>query len=125
MISDRQHLFLLGFVALVPGLIHKIPLSALAAMLVYTGYRLASPKEFIHTYKVGKDQLLIFTTTLVVVLATDLLIGIAAGVGLKILVHVISGAPLSSLFRAKVDIDDDGQTCVVKIGGRPSGRRYS
>jgi MFS superfamily sulfate permease-like transporter len=108
-------LFLLGFVALVPGLIHKIPLAALAAMLVYTGYRLASPKEFINTYKVGKDQLLIFVTTVVMTLATDLLIGIGAGVMVKIMLHVFSGAPLRSLFRAPVEVDDDGQVCTVKI----------
>ena len=76
---------------------------------------MASPKEFINTYKVGKDQLLIFSTTLVVTLATDLLIGIAAGVGVKILLHVLSGAPLGSLFRAKVDVEERDGTYVVKI----------
>src|SRR5690606_4966253 len=59
-------LFLLLFVLLAPALIHQIPKAALAAMLVYTGYRLASPKEFIKTYQIGIDQLAIFVTTLVV-----------------------------------------------------------
>ncbi|PRQ10138.1 SulP family inorganic anion transporter [Enhygromyxa salina] len=114
--SNLYHgLFLLGFVALVPGLIHEIPLAALAAMLVYTGFRLASPREFINTYRVGKDQLAIFTTTVVVTLATDLLLGIGAGVGAKILLHVLSGAPLRSLFRAKVEIEDEGPAIVVRV----------
>ena len=75
--ADMWHgVFLLGFVALAPGLIHRIPLAALAAMLVYTGFRLASPREFINVFKIGPEQLLIFTATVIGVLATDLLIGI-------------------------------------------------
>jgi MFS superfamily sulfate permease-like transporter len=99
-------LFLLGFVAMVPTLIHEIPLSALAAMLVYTGYRLASPHEFVSTYKIGRDQLLIFTSTLVATLATDLLIGIGVGIAVKLALHVARGAPLGALFRANIEVTE-------------------
>ena len=79
--ADMWHgVFLLACVALIPTILHRIPLAALAAMLVYTGYRLAHPTEFIHVYRIGKEQLAIFVTTLVFVLATDLLIGVAAGI---------------------------------------------
>ena len=57
--------FLLAFVLLLPFVIRMIPLAALGAMLVYTGFRLASPKEFIHTYKIGVEQLVVFVTTVV------------------------------------------------------------
>jgi MFS superfamily sulfate permease-like transporter len=103
--ADMFHgIFLLLFVALVPGLIHEIPLAALAAMLVYTGFRLASPREFMHMYHIGKEQFLLFSATVVGVLATDLLIGIAIGVALKFVLHAINGAPLGSLFRPHVTI---------------------
>jgi MFS superfamily sulfate permease-like transporter len=52
--------FLLGFVALHPGLIHRISLAALSAILVYNGFRLASAREFINVTRIGKEQLLIF-----------------------------------------------------------------
>jgi MFS superfamily sulfate permease-like transporter len=110
--------FLLGFVALVPTLIHQIPLAALAAMLVYTGFRLAHPREFLHVYHIGKEQLLVFVCTLVGVLATDLLIGIAIGITVKLAVHVMNGVPLRSLFKPFLDIEEQGeQTFLVRASG--------
>ena len=117
--ADLWHgLFLLAFVALVPGLIHQIPLAALAAMLVYTGFRLAHPREFLHVYHVGKEQLLIFVCTLVGVLATDLLIGIVIGIAVKFTVHLINGVPVRSLFKPYLDLEEAGdQTYRVRAYG--------
>ena len=97
-------LFLLLCVALIPTVLHLIPLAALGAMLVFTGYRLASPKEFRHVLKVGREQLVIFVSTLVAVLATDLLVGIAIGIVVKFGIHIIHGAPIRSLFKPVLDI---------------------
>ncbi len=80
-----------------PTVINLIPLSALAALLIFVGCRLASPKEFIHAYHVGRDQLLIFLTTLIVTLETDLLIGVASGICLKLLLLLLRGNSLLSL----------------------------
>jgi MFS superfamily sulfate permease-like transporter len=110
-------LFILVFVVTVPWLLHMIPVAALAAMLVYTGTRLASPAEFARTWKVGREQLLIFVITIVVTVATDLLVGVAAGIVCKLIVHLINGAPFGSLFRAKVDIEVDKQTARLVVHG--------
>jgi MFS superfamily sulfate permease-like transporter len=100
--------FLLAFVALAPGLIHEIPLAALAAMLCYTGYRLASPKEFFNVYRVGKEQLVIFLATIVATLATDLLIGIACGIAVKWIIHWVNGMSLADIFRPSLVMADRG-----------------
>jgi MFS superfamily sulfate permease-like transporter len=102
-------LFLLAFVLLFPNLIHRIPLAALGAMLVYTGFRLANPREFVSTYRIGSEQLVVFLGTIVATLATDLLIGIAVGIGIKLAFHLWNGAPLSGIFKSDIEIayDDD------------------
>ncbi|MGE0637817.1 MAG: SulP family inorganic anion transporter [Bacteroidia bacterium] len=92
-------LFLLIFVVFFPMLIHQIPLAALAAMLIYTGFRLASPKEFYKTYLVGKEQLMIFLVTIFTTLATDLLVGIGVGIAVKLITHLINGLPLKYMFK--------------------------
>ncbi len=83
MANAYHGVFLLAFVLLLPGLIHRIPLAALAAMLVYTGFRLASPAGFIRAFRVGGDQFVVFVGTIIATLATDLLIGIAVGIVLE------------------------------------------
>ena len=104
---------LLAFVALLPGLIHRVPLAALAAMLVYTGFRLASPLEFINVYKTGREQLIIFVATMVGVLATDLLVGIAIGIAVKLSIHMYNGLPLSSIFLPYLEIEELGENTVL------------
>ena len=108
-------MFLLLFVALAPALINQIPLAALGAMLVFTGFRLASPKEFVHMYHVGREQLVIFVATIVGVLATDLLVGIGIGILVKVLIHLVNGVPFASLFRLRVDIDRAGDSATVAV----------
>lgn len=109
--------FLLVFVAFFPLLIHQIPLAALAAMLVYTGFRLASPKEFYHTYKIGSEQLLIFLVTIMATLATDLLIGIGLGIITKIILHLRSGLPIRYIFKPLFTVSnpEDSDTYTVSV----------
>ena len=108
-------IFLLFFVALLPSLIDRIPLAALAAMLVYTGFRLASPQEFMHMYKIGREQLIIFVSTIVGVLATDLLIGIGIGIVVKVLIHIVNGAPVGSLVKSSISVEDGGDAATLRV----------
>lgn len=110
-------LFLLIFVASVPFLLHHIPLAALAAMIIYTGFRLTAPNEYAHVYRIGKEQLTMFVVTIIAVLATDLIIGIAVGIGTKFLIHFISGVPLHSFFKPYSCVDDiNDDTCAIRVG---------
>jgi MFS superfamily sulfate permease-like transporter len=109
--------FLLGFVALLPGVLQLIPLAALAAMLVVTGTRLASPKEFRHAWEVGADQLALFGTTFAVTLATDLLIGVAAGLALNLVLLVARGARPLALVRSPAAADLQDGHLVVRVDG--------
>ena len=90
-------MFLLICVALFPGVINQIALAALAALLVITGYRLASPQEFVSIYREGVDQFIIFVSTILGVLATDLLKGLAIGIAVKIIIHFIRGGSIFTL----------------------------
>ncbi|ATB42046.1 sulfate transporter [Cystobacter fuscus] len=108
-------LFLLLFVAFVPMLIHRIPLAALAAMLIFAGVRLASPKEFVNTFRIGPEQFVIFTFTIGVTLATDLLVGVAAGMALKVVVHLINGAPFAGLFKPQIEEHTEAGQVVLRV----------
>jgi MFS superfamily sulfate permease-like transporter len=95
--------FLLVAMLLFIPVIEMIPNSALAALLIAVGYRLASPNEFFKTYKVGAEQLVIFVVTILVTVATDLLIGIGSGILAKFFFHILNGAPLKSLFKPRYE----------------------
>jgi MFS superfamily sulfate permease-like transporter len=118
--ADFWHgIFLLAAVALAPGLVCMIPLAALAAMLVYTGFRLASPREFINIYKIGREQLVIFTATLAGVLFTDLLVGVLIGLGVKCAIHLWNGLPLRSMFKPFLEVSTLDES-TVQIDARGS-----
>ncbi|PPD37558.1 MAG: hypothetical protein CTY18_01180 [Methylomonas sp.] len=59
--------------------INQIPLSCLAAILLQTGYKLAKPKLFMEYFHKGWNQFAPFVITVVAILLTDLLVGIAIG----------------------------------------------
>ncbi len=110
-------LFLLLFVVLFPRLIHSIPLAALAALLVFTGFRLASPKEFAKVMGLGKEQLFMFVVTIIGVIATDLLIGVAIGILTKFTIHLIRGVKPSNLFKMEFQVSSRDNTIWIDISG--------
>ncbi len=110
--------FLLLFVVLFPRLIHSIPLAALAALLVFTGYRLASPSSFAHVMGIGKEQLFMFVVTIIGVLATDLLIGVFIGIATKFIIHLLRGVKLNNLLKINYNISrETNNQIVVTING--------
>ena len=82
-------IFLLLFVIVFQKQLGKIPFTALAAILVYTGYKLTAPAIFVRMYRIGKEQLFVFLTTLIATLLTDLISGILIGLLATFVVHVV------------------------------------
>lgn len=66
-------------VVAIPGLLNKIPLAALAAVLISVGYKLTKPQVFIDKYEKGWAHIVPFVVTIVAILLSDLLIGIGVG----------------------------------------------
>lgn len=72
--------WLLLSVALIPAVLNRIPLSALAAVLLYVGYKLARPSIAIQLFRKGFSQFMPFVVTVTAILVTDLLVGIVIGI---------------------------------------------
>lgn len=81
--------FLILFILLFKEQLCKIPLPALSAILVYTGYRLANPANIAKVFKIGNEQLIIFLTTLLATIFFNLIIGIFSGILVTFIIHVI------------------------------------
>jgi len=78
-------IWMLLAVLLAAPIINLIPLSALAAVLIVTGYKLANPKQFKMIYKQGFDQFIPYMATIVAVILTDLLIGVIFGICVSVI----------------------------------------
>ncbi|WP_343329672.1 SulP family inorganic anion transporter [Polaribacter staleyi] len=81
--------FLIAFILLFATELRKIPLPALAAILVFTGYKLASPDNIKKVFSIGSEQLIIFIITLFTTILTSLIIGIVVGILSTFVIHVI------------------------------------
>ncbi len=100
---------LLVFVLLIPSLINKIPLASLAAILVFTGYKLAKIPLFKEFYKKGLDQFIPFVVTIVAILMTDLLIGILIGIGVGLFFL------LRSNFKSAIMVVNDQNNYLIRL----------
>lgn len=81
-------IFLMLAVLLIPMLLNRIPLASLAAVLIVIGYKLASPRVFVHMWKSSKKfQFIPFVVTVIAVVFSDILIGV--GIGLTVSIYYI------------------------------------
>lgn len=92
-------LFLVIFIVLFSSELKRIPLPALMAILVFTGYKLASPKTIKKIFSIGKEQLIIFFVTLFVTLKVGLITGIMSGVFVTFIIHIILNKGVSLFAR--------------------------
>lgn len=106
-------MLLLLCVAFIPSILNQIPLSALAAILIFTGYKLAKVSLFKEFYQKGWDQFVPFIITIIAILLSDLLKGIVVGivVGLFYMVRsnfrssvFVVNDELKFLFRLRKDV---------------------
>ena len=84
-----QGLLLLLFIVILSPVMRQVPLCAFAILLVYTGFKLASPAVFKQAYRQGTEQLIFFVATMVLTLYTNLLIGLLGGLLLALITHML------------------------------------
>jgi MFS superfamily sulfate permease-like transporter len=97
----------------IPFLLNKIPLASLAAVLLMIGYKLASPKIVKHMYKLGWYQFTPFAITVLAVVFTDLLKGVA--IGLVVSIFFILRANLKMAYFFKKDDHHSGEKITIKL----------
>lgn len=90
---------LLVCTALIPVVLNKIPLATLAAVLLVTGYKLCKISIFKEMFKNGKYQWVPFAVTVVAIVFTDLLVGIALGMVVSVLAILRGNMKSSYYFR--------------------------
>ena len=101
--------FLLLAVLFLAPLLTKIPLACLAAILLVTGYKLAKPKIFVDSFKLGWNQFLPFVTTVLAIVLIDLLKGVAIGLVVG-LVFVLREA-MSRVY----DVEREGKRVTIRL----------
>jgi len=102
-------MLLLLFVAFIPAVLNMIPKAALAAVLIFTGYKLAKPSLFIAFYKKGWDQFIPFVMTILAILSTDLLKGVVIGIGIGLFFVMRSN------FRSAVFVVNDTNRFLIRL----------
>lgn len=97
----------------IPAVLNKIPLATLATVLILVGYKLAKPATFMHFWEKGKYQFVPFIATLVFVVATDLLKGVALGIIISI-IFVLRGN-LKRAYNFKKEEYEDGDIIHIDL----------
>ena len=108
-------ILLLLSVLLIPPLLNMIPLSALAAILLVVGYKLAKPQLFIQQYKLNFEQFFPFIVTIVAILLTDLLIGITIGMGVGIFFILKANYKTPYFYHAEEHMENGGRKILMQL----------
>ena len=90
----------------IPGLLNKIPLASLAAILFMVGYKLAKPELFKKMYGQGRNSFVPFITTIAGIVFVDLLFGIGLGLAVAILFILYNNYKKPFLFDASKHFQD-------------------
>ena len=98
---------LLISVLVIPIILNKIPLATLATILILVGYKLAKPATFKHFWEKGKYQFIPFVATLVAVVTTDLLKGVALGIVISIIFILKGNLKRAYSFKKEEYVDGD------------------
>lgn len=98
---------LLISVLAIPVLLNKIPLATLAAILLLIGYKLANPSKIKHFWEKGKYQFIPFIATIIAVVFTDLLKGVALGIIISIIFIMKGNLQRAYKFRKEEYKDGD------------------
>lgn len=106
-------LFLLVAVLFVPFLLNKIPYASLAAILLVTGYNLTKPKLFKNMFSLGWKQFIPFFLTIIVILITDLLIGVS--IGLLISIYFIVRNNFKAEYKITKTVHQEQETYYIKL----------
>nr|MCU0351211.1 SulP family inorganic anion transporter [Flavobacterium sp.] len=106
-------ILLILFALTIPFILNKIPLSALAAVLLMVGYKLAKPSVFIHLWKNGLTQFVPFVITILAVVFTDLLKGVA--IGLLVSIGFILYKNLKIAYALKNENVTDNDLIVIEL----------
>ncbi len=109
-------LLLMICVALMPQYLNMIPLSALAAILIVTGFKLASPALFKQMASEGRYQFIPFIVTLVSIVRTDLLTGILIGLGVSVI--FILSSNLRRPVKRTLETHLDGELMVIELSNQ-------
>ncbi len=102
-------IFLVGFILAIPGVLNLIPRATLAAILLLIGWKLASPKSMIQMVKSGWEQFVPFFVVIIVMLLTDLLMGVGAGLAVAFLIILYKN------FQMSFFVKDDEENGKIKI----------
>ena len=107
--------FLLISAVTIAGVLNLIPLASLAAILLIVGYKLAKPTLFKEMYKLGWEQFIPFTMTVIGIIMTDLLRGISIGMIFGIFFTLWHSYKNSHSFEESVTQEGDLEVHVIKL----------
>lgn len=114
-LSAILHGFLLAICVIIfPEILNEIPLSALAVLLIFVGYKLTKPLLYKEQFNAGLDQFLPFMATIVAIVFSDLLVGV--GIGLMVSFFFI----VKSSFKQSISITQDNTNYLIKLKGNVS-----